>query len=104
MFEAAEAGRLIDDSSGLRVELQASSEVAFFMRPLEVVRVSSEEVKMPSSASWLVEAELQVEAVEDREEVPAIFNLGSSNMPKSVGVWGKLMNPGSSSADPEVPH
>ena len=51
MFEAAEAGRLMDDSSGLREESQASREVAFFMRPLEVVRVSSEEVKMPSSAS-----------------------------------------------------
>ena len=94
----------MDDSSCLREESQASREVAFFMRPLEVVRVSSEEVKMPSSASWLVEAELQVEAVEDSEDVPATFNLGSSNMPKSVGVWGKLMNPGSSSADPEVPH
>ena len=49
------------------------------------IKVSSEDVKMPSSL---------VEVVEDTEDVPAIFNLGSNI--RSVGVWGKLMNPSSS--------
>ena len=55
---------------------------------LEVVtfiNVSSDEVKMPSSL---------VEVVEETEEVPAIFSLGS-NM-RSVGVWGRLIKPSSS--------
>ena len=49
------------------------------------INVSSEEVKMPSSL---------VEVVEETEEVPAIFSLGSNI--RSVGVWGRLIKPSSS--------
>ena len=72
-FEAAEAG----------LELLSSRLVAFF------IKVSSELVKIPSSARWLVEAEL-VDPVDEMDEV-ATFSLGSR--PEWL-VWarGKLMN------------
>jgi hypothetical protein len=77
---------------------QASKLVALFM----VVKVSSEEVKMPSStgSNWLVEAD---RPVVEEIAVVAIFNLGSSIIPKSVGVWGKLLNPSSPSPWPSHP-
>ena len=61
---------------------QISKDVAFV---ITLVNVSSDEVKMPSSAKWLVEAELVDPAIEEAAEEPgAIFK--SRFKPRSVGV------------------
>jgi len=66
---------------------QISKDVAFF---ITLVNVSSEEVKMPSSARWLVEAELVEPAIEEATEEPAalppVAIFRSKFKPRSVGV------------------
>lgn len=63
---------------------QISKDVAFF---ITFVNVSSEEVKMPSSARWLVEAELVEPAIDEATEDPAVVAIFRSKFkPRSVGV------------------
>ena len=76
-----------------------SKDVAFF---ITLVNVSSDEVKMPSSAKWLVEAELVDPATEEATELPDVAIFSSRFKPRSVGVCGKLMKPASSSVLPPL--
>ena len=78
---AEEEGRE-DSELELAAISQISKDVAFV---ITLVNVSSDEVKMPSSAKWLVEAELVDPAIEEAADKPgAIFR--SRFKPRSVGV------------------
>ena len=79
---AAEDEGLEDSELELVAISQISKDVAFV---ITFVNVSSDEVKIPSSAKWLVEAELVDPAIEEATEEPgAIFR--SRFKPRSVGV------------------